>query len=714
MSKDSGPVKGRAGGLLPLPEGKWSGLKENIRNRKEGIAVFILIITIAVLMFRLEPDESFAQILERGHLGGTGETIAFNRQGVLISESRFNKQLNQIGLLRGNHSALNIALRDPGVDMLQGQKPSLSRDMQPLTRMALSATAGEDGSDLEGYRDYRGVPVVGAWLWDDDLGFGLVTEITIEEAFASFHDTRIIVLTLSALSISTLGVLFLVFQHGRKAITKREERYSKSLKYANMGTWELNIQTGARLWSEIIAPLYGYREGLAETSTENFNKAVHPDDRQKVTDAVQSCINNGTDYNIEYRVVWQDGSVHWLREQGDVERQPDGTPIRMLGVVIDIDERKKAAEKLADYAKELNFQKYALDQHAIVSITNVQGRLIYVNDKFCKISGYSKEELLNNDHRIIKSDEHSIRFFEDMWRTIARGKVWQGEIKNSRKDGRHYWVMSTIVPFLNEKGKPFQYVSIRTDITERKEAEMSAITANQAKSNLLANMSHELRTPLNAIIGFSNMMKLEIFGPLGSEKYTEYLDDINHSGQHLLALIVDILDVSAIESGTVHLDKEEVNLPSLIDASVRMIKTRAKEGGVAVFSSVDSRIPPMHIDARRMKQVLLNLLSNAVKFTPENGQVFITALLNDDDSIVVSVRDTGIGMNENEIRIALSAFGQVDSGLNRKHEGAGLGLPLTKGLVELHGGSLDIVSEKNKGTIVNVTFAKDHVCQSVN
>lgn len=240
------------------------------------------------------------------------------------------------------------------------------------------------------------------------------------------------------------------------------------------------------------------------------------------------------------------------------------------------------------------------------------------------------------------------------------------------------------------------------------DAKDKAETANRAKSDFLSSMSHELRTPLNAVIGFSGMIKEEIFGPLGNDQYRGYMDDIHNSGQHLLELINDVLDVSAIEAGALELQEDNVSLTDTIKASIHFIKHRADGGRVNISTAIDPEIPPVYADGRRVKQVLLNLLSNAVKFTPEEGEVSVTARLNDDGSLSLTVADTGFGMDEEEIETALSRFGQVDTG-DRKHEGTGLGLPLTKGLMELHGGTLEIQSEKGHGTRITVTFPEERI-----
>ena len=231
----------------------------------------------------------------------------------------------------------------------------------------------------------------------------------------------------------------------------------------------------------------------------------------------------------------------------------------------------------------------------------------------------------------------------------------------------------------------------------------AADAANRAKSSFLAAMSHELRTPLNAVIGFSEMMKLEAFGPLGNKRYLDYSKDIHSSGVHLLALINDILDLSRIDAGEGKLDEEELDLGDVIGQSLRLVAQQAETGGLVLASSCESGLPPVRADARRLKQALINLLANAVKFTPPKGQVSVRAFRTE-AGIAIAVSDTGIGIATQDIPRALERFGQVDSTLARKYEGAGLGLPLAKQFMELHGGALTLESTLNVGTTVTVTL----------
>jgi signal transduction histidine kinase len=244
--------------------------------------------------------------------------------------------------------------------------------------------------------------------------------------------------------------------------------------------------------------------------------------------------------------------------------------------------------------------------------------------------------------------------------------------------------------------------------TDLKRAGDAAEAASRAKTELLANMSHELRTPLNAVIGFSEVIGAEMFGPL-DRRYAAYADDINQSGKHLLALISDLLDISRAETGQLVLKEEVVDVASVVESSIRCVSPQATEAGVSLAVELAANLPLLRADELKFRQVLVNLLSNGIKFTPAGGRVALAGRLEAARTLSLVVSDTGVGMAAEDIPVAFEAFRQLDSSLTRKHEGAGLGLALSKRLVELHGGSIEIKSTVGHGTEVTVRFPPTRV-----
>ncbi|WP_142849881.1 PAS domain S-box protein [Telmatospirillum sp. J64-1] len=351
---------------------------------------------------------------------------------------------------------------------------------------------------------------------------------------------------------------------------------------------------------------------------------------------------------------------------------------------------------------------------------DAQGTILTFNPRAESIFGWKAEEVVGSSVARLMPDPHSSNHgnYIGHYLTTGERKILgqEREVEGVTRDGRLLPLDLAVSEV--RIGGVHTFIALVRDITARKaverqlqDAKEHAELANRAKSEFLAMVSHELRTPLNAIIGFSEIMRAELFGPLGSVQYTGYARDINESGQHLLSVINDILDISRVESGKFELYEEEAELSELAEAAARLIRVRCEEKGIALFQDLPPAPVLLRCDPRRIKQVLLNLLSNAVKFTDEGGHV-ILRLRSETRAVCLEVEDNGIGMAEADIAIALSAFGQVDSRLSRRYEGTGLGLPLVKHLVERHGGALSIRSTLGHGTTVTVSLPLERLLPS--
>ncbi|MBL4693593.1 MAG: PAS domain S-box protein [Magnetovibrio sp.] len=402
-----------------------------------------------------------------------------------------------------------------------------------------------------------------------------------------------------------------------------------------------------------------------------------------------------------------------LREaQYDVEKKQAASALKILNqdLALQVEEHKQTARELSKLSQAVEQSPH------MMYITDLKAKIQYINAKFSEMTGYTKKEVYGKNASILNSGDSARELYQDLWETIQKGDVWRNELKDKRKNGSVFWAMVSISPIISSQDEITHYVAVHEDITERKSVESSmhqavleADVANKTKTELLANMSHELRTPLNAIIGFSSSIQAEIFGPLHNEKYKEYINDIGASGQHLLELINDILDVSAIEAGKLDLNESDLEIQKLVESSVRLVQHRARQGEVDVQFKIADNLPGFHADERRMKQILLNVLSNAVKFTSKKGSVKLAVFSHPEHGLTFSIIDTGVGMDEIELIKAKLPFGQVNRGHHSKHEGTGLGLPLTKGLIELHGGTLEIISNKGIGTEVIISFNNERV-----
>jgi len=377
--------------------------------------------------------------------------------------------------------------------------------------------------------------------------------------------------------------------------------------------------------------------------------------------------------------------------------------------------------------KALNTQKSAMDEHSIISITDVDGHITYANQKFVDATGFSREELLGKKHDIIKSGFHSREFFSAMWATISAGNVWDGEILNRSKRGDEVWVNTTIVPFMNESGVPYEYVAIRTDVTKQKKVEQELAEKarslrqmtdhledlvrlrtselvqantqlqhlNKVKSEFVSVVSHELRTPLTSIKSFAEILQDDI-EELDVDSQKHFLSIINDESERLGRLINDLLDLQKMDSGKMDWNDERVDVAALLRASAELFSKAYADKDLRLELDHVEGVFLVDVDVDRIKQLIANLFSNALKFT-ESGSVAV-AITASGSEVEISVTDTGLGIPEDEVANIFENFHQVNSSETREIGGSGLGLAICKDIVEHYSGRIWVESELAKGS----------------
>lgn len=710
-----------------------------VRNKQGAV--------IAALAFILDPTKNFTHIAQLGRLGDTGETYAFDRTGRLITESRFDAQLRTSSLISddrpGGRGILSIDIRNPGGNMVEGFRPKISRAQQPLTYMAQQAVDGSAGLNLDGYRDYRGVPVVGAWIWDEDLGIGLTTEMDASEAYHRLGIIRLIILTM--LSIVGIIMFLMIF-----TLVKRAQTLAGSLTNfamvldATPDTFVMADAAGLIVYvNHVVEETFGYTpnellgQKIEQLMPERFRRQ-HPAQRtQYMAAPYRRPMSRATDLFALHK----DGrEFPVLISLSHVEIE-SGTYV--LSAIRDISQ-----------FQQTQHEQERLDHHIRLLLDSTaeglygadrEGRCTFVNRAGAAMLGYTSEELLGQPMHALIHHSHEdgspypadACVLEQVGRTgkgCRLGKEILQKKSNSafaaencdrlsegvfwKKDGTAFAAAMVACPIYESDSLAGAVVAF-SDISERKCAEAAlakatallknrnaelivtrdqALAATKAKSDFLATMSHEIRTPMNAIIGMADLLSETNL----TAEQADYVNRFNRAATALLDLVYNILDLSKIEAGYVELESINFDLPDLIENTAELMAVRAHAKGLELITHIDPMVPDLVVgDPTRVRQIVINLLSNAIKFT-ECGHVLIHIKrdnpLETPDMIHLTIADTGIGIPEDKCQVIFEDFTQVDSSTTRKYGGTGLGLSISARLTEMMGGRIWVHSNEGQGS----------------
>jgi two-component system cell cycle sensor histidine kinase PleC len=520
-------------------------------------------------------------------------------------------------------------------------------------------------------------------------------------------------------------LLALLLQRRQAGISKAwaasERRFRGAVEAARCGVWDWDVDAGQVTISDYMADLLGL-ELSGPTPAETVLARIHPRYREAVVHALRQAQAYGA-FEVSFPVPDDQGRARWIDARGQArgERGDDGFT-SILGVALDTTEARRA--KAQAQAAESRLRDGIESVSDAFVLFDKAGRLILSNQAFQDAFGFEegvirrgafKQDLNRIAALAIKTDHPAAGGRAGAREVELHDGRWLQLVERFTSDGGSVVSAADITAIKQKEAERQRAVErLHATITELEDREEKlsllarkyevamtrAEAANQAKSEFLANMSHELRTPLNAINGFSEIMAGEMFGPLGDQKYKGYAGDILKSGQHLLSLINDILDMAKIEAGKLTLHYEIVSLKEIVDDAARLMRGKIQEAGLSLLVDAPD-LPDIEADHRGLKQVVLNLISNAVKFTPEGGQIVVALSRLDDERLRVSVTDTGIGIAPEDLARLARPFEQVEGQHSKTTQGTGLGLALTKSLIELHGGELTMESEPGRGTTVS-------------
>lgn len=547
----------------------------------------------------------------------------------------------------------------------------------------------------------------------------------------------------ATLFIATAAILVMILyayfiqvgqtRESNEKYAETERRVDMALSRGRCGLWEWDMAQSRLYWSSSMYEMLGMPARDNVLSFAEAAKLMHPDDGNIYVLARLAARGEIREIDHEFRMRHVNGTYVWLRARAQlIDRTSSGR--YLVGIAMDVSEQHRLQKRKAEADQRL-FDAIESTREAFV-LWDKDGKLVLWNDYFQKVHNIPEEVLMAGADRDVVmvaakrpivdkivpaispngyTKGYEIKLADGSWLQISERRTNNGglvsvgtditalKLNQDRLKESEKRLMATVGDLSKSQeeleAKATELSKLNLDYQIEKER---AEAANRSKSQFLANMSHELRTPLNAVIGFSEILKTGMFGPLGSEKYEEYTEDIHSSGKHLLGLINDILDMSKIEAGQMQIEREPVRLDRVIDEAVRLISTQATKKSIQLYHEISPNLE-LAADRRAMKQVLLNLLSNAVKFTNDDGKIRVRAR-QVNDAIVLSIQDTGIGIPKHAMSKIGQPFEQVQNQFSKSKDGSGLGLAISRSLIKLHGGIMRISSKEGVGTTVSISI----------
>ena len=479
---------------------------------------------------------------------------------------------------------------------------------------------------------------------------------------------------------------------------------------AGLGSWEQDMVTDKVTWSAQIYQMFDVDPDTQQPSSELFFSKLHPDDRVHLRERFNKALaNRSTIMSTDVQVIRSDGTKRILHELAELIWSSDGQLLRQIGTLQDVTEQRETAARLLQSERLLN-RAQELAHLGSWDHNEATGEINW-SENFFKVLGLdSRLDTPSNElflSVVPLEDQTTIR---ETYKRAISDRILSAtyDTRIIRPDGVERVLRNTVEYFWSENGDLQRVSGTSQDITEQLVAETkqkaalaAAQSADKVKSEFLANMSHELRTPLNAIIGFAEILTTAKLSPSLSERDREYAQDIRDSGLHLLDIINDVLDFSRLEAGSADIRDETIDTRALAAWVVKILGDKAHAKNLRLTTDIQPQATQFRGDLRLIRQALLNIVGNAIKFTV-SGEISLSVRRSDDGGLVLAVSDTGIGMRPEDIPAALTPFTQLENSLQRQYEGVGLGFPLAKRFVELHGGVLDVASELQKGTTVTI------------